>query len=591
MPADFLPTTAEEMRSRGWEQPDVILVTGDAYLDHPAFGVSLIGRWLEAHGYKVAILAQPRHDDHRDFLRFGAPRLFFGITGGNLDSIVANYTGNAKVRDEDNYSPGGNPYFGEIREKGQRRRPDRAVIRYAALARQAFPETVLILGGLEASLRRFIHFDYQQNRLRGSVLTDAKADLLVYGMGERAVLEVAQRLERGEGLSNIPGTCERLTENAYRERELVTPSLHLPNWWEIEQDPALFLQAELAIDRQARALAEQPLSQAQQALWVWQNRPAAPLTTGELDRLYELPFRREPPPGSMRVPAWEMIRHSLTIVRGCSGNCSFCAITRHQGVVTVDRSPESVVREVSELTRHPHFRGTVSDLGGPTANLYGTGCRLKNCRKRDCFSPELCKNLGIDEEKFLNLLRSCQAVPGVKNLHVSSGLRIELLLKTPRLLAELLTSHLPGAMKIAPEHTDPEVLRLMHKPGSRLLPEFLAQCRKLAAAGNTKLSFIPYFIASHPGCNEAAMLDLAATARREGLEVRKFQDFTPTPGTISTAMYYTGLDRDTGRPIFVARSHSQRQAQRQVLEGITLRQKGGSSRVPQKKRPVPKAGR
>lgn len=592
MPAGFLPTTVEEMRALGWERPDIVLVTGDAYLDHPAFGVSLIGRWLEAHGYQVAILAQPRHDDQRDFLRFGAPRLFFGITGGNLDSIVANYTGNAKVRDVDNYSPEGNPYFGEIREKNQRRRPDRAVIRYAALARQAFPETTIILGGLEASLRRFIHFDYQQNRLRGSVLTDAKADLLVYGMGERAVLEAAKRLERGETLSGIAGTCERLTENAFRARELITPSLPLPGWQEIEQEQSLFLQAELTIDRQARAQADQPLSQRQQALWVWQNRPAAPLTTEELDRLYELPFRREPQPGSLRIPAWEMIRHSLTIVRGCSGNCSFCAITRHQGVVTVDRSPASVVRELIELTGHSHFRGTVSDLGGPTANLYGTGCRLKNCQKRDCFAPELCKNLTIDEEKFLQLLKACQAVPGVKNLHVSSGLRMELLLKTPRLLAELLSRHLGGSMKIAPEHTDPEVLRLMHKPGSRLLPEFLALCRKLAAASNTRLHFTPYLIASHPGCTEAAMQNLATTIRREGLEVRQFQDFTPTPGTISTAMYVTGLDRDTGHPIFVAKNHNQRQAQRQVLEGITLRKKDHSEapRPGQKQRPRPKGG-
>lgn len=590
MPQDFLPTTVAEMHRLGWARPDIVLVTGDAYLDHPAFGVSLIGRWLEAHGYKVAILAQPRHDDHRDFLRFGAPRLFFGITGGNLDSIVANYTGNAKVRDVDNYSPEGNPYFGEIREKSQRRRPDRAVIRYAALARQAFPDTPIILGGLEGSLRRFIHFDYQQNRLRGSVLTDAKADLLVYGMGERAVLEAAQRLERGEDLSNIAGTCERLTENAFREREQATPSLALPGWREIEQEPARFLAAELTIDRQARAASPQPLSQQQQALWVWQNRPAAPLTSAELDRLYELPFRREPHPGAPRVPAWEMIRHSLTIVRGCSGNCSFCAITRHQGAVTVDRSPASIVRELRELARHGHFKGTVSDLGGPTANLYGTHCRLPNCKKRDCFVPNLCKNLAIDEEKFLDLLQACRAVPGVKNLHVSSGLRMELLLKTPRLLAELLAHHLPGAMKIAPEHTDPEVLRLMHKPGSRLLPEFLALCRQLAAKSGSKLHFTPYFIASHPGCSEAAMRDLAATAKREGLEVRQFQDFTPTPGTIATAMYVTGLDRDNNRPIFVAKSHSQRQAQRQVLEEITLRRKDQPHPM-QKKRPLPKGGR
>ncbi len=468
------------------------------------------------------------------------------------------------------------------------------MIRYTTLARQAFPGVTIILGGLEASLRRFIHFDYQQNRLRGSVLTDAKADLLVYGMGERAVLEAARRLERGESLAGIPGTCERLTENAFRERELATPSLRLPDWQELGTAPGKFLDAELSIDRQARALSEQPLSQGQQALWVWQNRPAAPLTTTELDRLYELPFRREPHPGATRVPAWEMIRHSLTIVRGCSGNCSFCAITRHQGAVTVDRSPASVVRELTGLTRLPHFRGTVSDLGGPTANLYGVGCRLPSCVKHDCFAPELCRNLVIDEEKFLALLRACRQVEGVKNLHVSSGLRLEILLKTPHLLAELITHHLPGSMKIAPEHTDPEVLRLMHKPGSRLLPEFLALCRKLAAKAGVKPHFTPYFIASHPGCTEAAMENLATIVKREGLEVRQFQDFTPTPGTISTAMYYTGLDRDTGRPLFVARSHNERQAQRQVLEGITLRKNGRtepSLHQPQKKRPPGKSGR
>ncbi|NTV12931.1 MAG: YgiQ family radical SAM protein [Desulfobulbaceae bacterium] len=593
MPADFLPTTTAAMQARGWSRPDIILVTGDAYLDHPAFGVSLIGRWLEAHGYKVALLAQPHHDDNRDFLRFGAPRLFFGITGGNLDSIVANYTGNAKVRDKDAYSPEGNPYFGAEKERRERRRPDRAVIRYTTLARQSFPGVPIILGGLEASLRRFIHFDYQQNRLRGSVLTDAKADLLVYGMGERAVLEAAQRLDRGESLAGIAGTCERLTESAFREREQATPSVHLPDWPEIAKDPALFLKAELTIDQQARAQATQPLSQGQQALWVWQNRPAAPLTTSELDRLYELPFRREPHPGALRVPAWEMIRHSLTIVRGCSGNCSFCAITRHQGAVTVDRSPASVVRELSGLAKLPHFRGTVSDLGGPTANLYGVGCRLPSCPKHDCFAPELCRNLLIDEEKFLALLRTCCQVAGVKNLHVSSGLRLELLLKTPHLLAELLTYHLPGAMKIAPEHTDPEVLRLMHKPGSRMLPEFLALCRKLAAKAGIKPHFTPYFIASHPGCSEAAMKSLAAVVKKEGLEVRQFQDFTPTPGTIATAMYYTGLDRDSGRPIFVARSHKERQAQRQVLEGITLRKTPVPPQEParQKKRPPGKGGR
>lgn len=592
MPQDFLPTTADEMRARGWQRPDIVLVTGDAYVDHPAFGVSLIGRWLEAHGYRVAILAQPRHDDQRDFRRFGAPRLFFGITAGNLDSIVANYTGNARVRDDDAYSPEGNPYFGPVREKGQRRRPDRAVVRYAALARQACPETPIVLGGLEASLRRFIHFDYQQNRLRGSVLTDAKADLLVYGMGETAILEIARRLDRGEDLAGIAGTCERLTESTFAARERQTPAHQLQGWRELEADPALFLAAELAIDRHAREQSAEPLAQRQQAMWLWQNRPSPPLATGELDRLYELPFRRETHPAFGRVPAWEMIRHSLTIVRGCSGNCSFCAITRHQGAVTVDRSNASVLRELRELAAMPHFRGTVSDLGGPTANLFGTSCRLAKCRKHDCLFPELCPNLKIDEAKFLALLRDCGKVPGVRNVHVSSGLRMELLLKTPRLLAELLAHHQPGTMKIAPEHTDPEVLRLMHKPGGKVLAEFLRLARQLLKESGKQPRFTPYLIASHPGCTEKAMAGLAATVEKLGLEVRQFQDFTPTPGTIATAMYVTGLDRDTGRPIFVAKSHGQRQAQRQVLEGITLRKKEhpAAPRPGQKQRPRPKGG-
>jgi uncharacterized radical SAM protein YgiQ len=581
------------MDARGWERPDIVLVTGDAYLDHPSFGVSLIGRWLEAHGFKVAILAQPRHDTEADFLRFGPPRLFFGITAGNLDSIVANYTGNAKVRDQDAYSPEGNPYFGSEKSRKLRRRPDRATIRYSSLARQACPETPIILGGLEASLRRFIHFDYQQNMLRGSVLTDAKADLLVFGMGEHAILEAAQRLDRGDPLTGIAGTCERLTAQEFAARDQATPSQQLPNWSEIARDPALFLTAELAIDRYARELASQPLSQKQQALWVWQNRPAAMLTTAELDRLYELPFRREPHPNSPKVPAWEMIRHSVTIVRGCSGNCSFCAITRHQGPVVVDRSPASVVREAAILAQLPHFRGTISDLGGPTANLYGTSCRLQSCRKHDCFFPALCKNLEIDEDKFLQLLEVCRKIPGIKNLHISSGLRMELLLQTPRLLAALIGHHLPGAMKIAPEHTEPEVLRLMHKPGGRVLSEFLTQARKLAAAAGKELKFTPYFIASHPGCTDAAMAKLTRVVERERLEVRQFQDFTPTPGTISTAMYYTGLDRDSGRPLFVAKSLSERRLQRQALEKITLRHKAASTPrpTPPANRPVKKSGR
>lgn len=318
------------MARRGWDSVDVVLVTGDAYVDHPSFGVALIGRWLEAHGCRVAILAQPGWESPESFKVFGRPRLFFGITAGNLDSIVANYSGNGKVRDTDDYSPGGNPYFGKIREKQFKRRPDRATILYANLARAAYGDVPVVLGGIEASLRRFVHYDYQQVKLRASVLADAKADLLVYGMGERQVVEIASRIEREEGLAGIPGTCERLSDRQLAERLPDDEDvLTLPSWDEILSDTARFMQAETLIDRHARALSSKPVLQRQQAAWVLQNPPADPLTSAELDRVYSLPFARAPHPGSGDVPAYRMIRHSVTTVRGCSGNCSFCAIARH----------------------------------------------------------------------------------------------------------------------------------------------------------------------------------------------------------------------------------------------------------------------
>ncbi|MCK4840172.1 MAG: YgiQ family radical SAM protein, partial [Desulfobulbaceae bacterium] len=498
------------------------------------------------------------------------------------DSIVANYTGNGKVRDQDSYSPDGNPYWHKTKTKQQRRRPDRATIRYTTLAKAACPGVPIILGGLEASLRRFVHYDYQQARLRASVMTDAKADLLVFGMGEKAILTIAERLANNNNLSGIPGTCERLTEKEFRHRSETEKPLVLPSWQDIAANSANFMAAELTIDKHARALSSQPLSQKQQAMYLWQNQPAPPLEPEELDRLYRLPFQRSPHPDSATVPAWRMVKDSVTIVRGCSGNCSFCAITRHQGPMVISRSPASITAEVKELAKSSHFKGTISDLGGPTANLFATSCRIKECRKHDCFFPELCKNLEIDEQRFLDLLDECARIDGVKHLHISSGLRMELLLKTPKLLKKLLDKHLPGAMKIAPEHTEDEVLRLMHKPGGKLLREFLALCRQLA--GKRKLHFIPYFIASHPGCSEADMNNLATEVSKLGMEVRQFQDFTPTPGTISTAMYVAGLDRD-GRKIKIAKGATARRQQRKALESITI--KSGRTTAPPKAKKKP----
>jgi len=565
----WLPTTAREMADRGWDQADVVLVTGDAYVDHPSFGVALIGRWLEAHGYRVAVLAQPRHDRADDFRRFGRPRLFFGISAGNMDSVVANYTGNARVRDQDAYSPEGNPYFGSVRTRLQRRRPDRATIVYAQLARQAYGDSVIVLGGLEASLRRFVHYDYQQAKFRASVLTDAKADLLVFGMGERAVLEIARRLEDSRGLDDISGTCERLADARLRSRSFARPPVLLPSWQDITLDESTFLKAELEVDRHARSGSGVPLLQRQQALWVLQHPASSSLDTGEFDALHGLPFTRAPHPTAVNLPAYRMIRHSVTIVRGCSGNCSFCAITRHQGPAVSCRSVDSVVAEVMRIRAMPDFRGTVTDLGGPTANLYGTACTARAaCRRRDCFFPTPCPRLDADGDAFLELLKAASSVRGVDNVFVSSGLRMELLLRTPRLLGRLMERHVPGFMKIAPEHTEAEVLRLMHKGGPGVLPAFLKETRAVMRRRRCGPRLSSYFMSAHPGCRVEHMEALASTLKALGLTPGEIQDFTPTPGTLSTAMYCTGLDRDTKRPVAVARTRSERLRQRRILEGL-----------------------
>lgn len=560
----LLPTTSKEMHSLGWDQVDIVLVSGDAYIDHPAFGVALIGRLLQSRGFRVAILSQPRHHNAEAFKQFGPPRLFWGITAGNLDSIVANYSGNGKVRDVDQYSPGGNPYFAAIRSKNERRRPDRATIRYANLARSANPSVPIVLGGLEASLRRFVHYDYQQNKLRASVLTDAKADILVYGMGERAVVEIAERLQSGRNLAGIDGTCRRLTDR--QMDDVVDETVILPSFAEIIQDKEKFLQAELLIDNHAGRFDKKILMQKQQGLWVVQCPPASPLQQEELDSLYSLGFSRKSHPAFPDVPAYRMICHSVTIVRGCSGNCSFCSISRHQGPVVTWRSEDSIIAEVGKIGRMDDFKGTISDLGGPTANLYGIGCELKSCKKHDCLHGGICRHLTINENLFLHLLEKVQRMEGIKNVFVSSGLRMELLLQTPKLLKKLLISHTPGAMKIAPEHTEPGVLRLMHKQDSDVLPAFIQKCRQISRETGKKFLLTPYIISAHPGCTLDDMKALAKNLRNLGLQIRQFQDFTPTPGTLSTAMYVSGLDRDTLEPIHVAKHATERRKQRQVLE-------------------------
>ncbi len=566
-----LPATVDECEEKGWDEIDIVLVTGDGYVDHPSFGVALIGRLLEHNGYRVAVLPQPRFDSEIDFKRFGKPRLFFGITAGNLDSIVANYSGNGKVRDYDAFSPQGNPWRTSRQAKDNRWRPDRAVLIYTQLARRAYPGVPVVLGGVEASLRRFVHFDYKQNKLRGSHLVDAKADLLIYGMGEKSILATAQALADGRRLENIPGTCIRMNE---REMGVVRNQLEnqgkkvieLPSWQQIKDNSELFMAAEIEIDRQARAMSSAILIQEQQAMWILQYPANKPLAPGEMDLLYELPFSRKTHPSSPDIPAYSMIKDSITVVRGCSGNCSFCAISRHQGPAVTSRSIHSVVSEVRAHVETGNFKGTISDLGGPTANLYGTSCAIGSCKKHDCLYPKVCKNLLIDENRFVELLDKVLAIEEVKHVYISSGLRMELLSKTPKLMRKLIDKHIPGSLKIAPEHSEKEVLQLMHKEPHSQFVAFLRTFKDISRSLGKKSQVTPYIISSHPGCTKKHTAQMVEKLKKLGVTIRQFQDFTPTPGTISTAMYVSKLHRETGKPIEVAATQQERKAQRSLIE-------------------------
>ncbi len=571
-----LPISWDECKLRGWSYLDILLVTGDAYIDHPSFGVALIGRLLESHGYRVAILSQPRFDSAEDFKSFPPPRLFCGITAGNLDSIVANYTGNGKVRDTDAYSPGGNPWRAEQRIKTERRRPDRASLIYTSLARSAFRDVPIVLGGIEASLRRFVHYDFKQEKLRSSFLTDAKADLLVYGMGEKAITEIARRCDNKQDLFSIAGTCQRFTDKELQEHfpeQNPNMGVHssknfliLPSWENIQANQHHFLEAEIEIDDHSRAYSPRIVLQRQQTHWVVQYPAANPLSHVELDTLYSLPFTRRPHPLSQHIPAFQMIKDSVTIVRGCSGNCSFCAITRHQGPAIISRSKESIINECKRISQMDDFKGTISDLGGPTANLYGTHCAIGSCKKRDCLYPKICPNLKIDEDIFLDLLDNITAITDIKRLFISSGLRMEILLRTPRLLKRILRSHTPGSLKIAPEHTNDELLCLMHKEHHALLKKFVTECRKIGKEIGKDIELTPYVITAHPGSTTQHAEKLVHDMQKLGLQIRKSQDFTPTPGTLSTAMYVTGLAPGSKQPLPVPRKQSDRQQQRRILE-------------------------
>ena len=563
-----LPMTRAEMDARGWDALDVLLVTGDAYVDHPSFGTALIGRCLEAAGYRVGIVAQPRWDTPDDVSRMGRPRLFAGVSAGALDSMLAHYTAFRKLRHDDAYTPGNR----------HGARPNRACIVYTGLVRHAFPGLPVVLGGVEASLRRASHYDFWTDKIRRSILLDSKADLLVYGMGERAVLEAAQRLRAlpedeskpAQALRGIPGTAFAVSSlPPLRESGLLPPGegcVELPSHEEITRNAAALMTATLALEKQVHQGTRWAV-QAEGPRHVVFTPPAAGLATEELDALHALPFTRRPHPAYReRIPAADMIQFSITAHRGCAGGCTFCSITLHQGRQIQSRSAASLLAEAGRLTRHPDWRGSISDVGGPTANMWGARCAANPavCKRTDCLVPGVCPHFRTDPARLMRLLRDIGAVAGVKHVRVASGIRYDLDGGDGRFLRELVHEFVGGQLKVAPEHMNDRVLRLMRKPPFARFEAFLELFADASHRAGREQYVIPYLISAFPGCTDGDMRDLARWLQQRGWRPRQVQCFIPTPGTVATAMYHAAIDPD-GNPIFVARTDRDRLRQHRIL--------------------------
>ena len=558
-----LPMTRGEMDARGWAELDVLLITGDAYVDHPSFGAAMIGRVLEADGWRVGIVAQPDWRDVEAIRVMGAPRLFVGVTAGNLDSMVSNYTVARHKRKVDVYTAGGEPG----------RRPNHAAVVYSQLSRRALPGVPVVLGGIEASMRRVAHYDYWENQLRPSILISSKADLLVYGMGERAVREIARRLaERTDAgptdLGGIPGTARMLGAKASAAADF-SAGVVLPSWEELQADPQQLMALTKLTEAQQTPYCGKRLVQMHGKRAVVIEAPALPVDGPELDALYEYPFQRQAHPSYQEaVPGFASIKDSVIVSRGCAGGCTFCGLGLHQGKFLSSRSVASVLREVRGLGELASFRGTVSDLGGPTANLFGArnghvaACRA--CHRPSCLWPSICPHFEINEQPGLEMLRGARAVPGVKHVFVQSGIRMDVALRTPEYLRELVIHHVSGHLKVAPEHLQPDVLRRMRKPAGDF-PAFRQRFAEISAEAGKEQYLVPYFISSFPGCTEQEMAVVADFLKRERWNLQQVQDFIPLPMTAAAAMYVTGLDLLSGQPIPVIRNAGEREKQKRML--------------------------
>ncbi len=611
--APTLPMSRDEMDVLGWDSCDVILVTGDAYVDHPSFGMALVGRLLEAQGFRVGIISQPDWRSADAFKALGKPNLFFGVTAGNMDSMVNRFTADRKIRSDDAYSP----------DAAAGKRPDRSVVVYAQRCREAFKDVPLVIGGIEASLRRIAHYDYWSDKVRHSILPDSKADLLVFGNGERQVVEIAHRLSAGEDIdqiTNIRGTafmrkevpagwleiestsidepgkliehpdpyamsndeaCET-TREQQDEKIIQFPArklkqhdrnlsvIRLPSYEQVKQDSALYAHASRVMHLETNPGNARALVQRHGQRDVWLNPPPIPLTSKELDRVYELPYTRQPHPGyqGARIPAYEMIRYSVNIMRGCFGGCTFCSITEHEGRIIQNRSEKSILREVEAIRDTvPGFTGVISDLGGPTANMYRLHCKSEEiesaCRKLSCVFPDICSNLKTDHTPLVNLYRKARALPGIKRVNIASGLRYDLAVQSPEYVKELVTHHVGGYLKIAPEHTEEGVLNKMMKPGIGSYERFKEMFEKYSREAGKEQYLIPYFIAAHPGASDEDMLNLALWLKRNDFRLDQVQTFLPSPMALATAMYHSQQNplrkiRRDGEPVITARGARQR---------------------------------
>ena len=587
-PAPELPTTRAEMDALGWDSCDIIVVTGDAYVDHPSFGMAVIGRVLEAQGFRVGIIAQPDWTSAEPFKTLGRPNLFFGIAAGNMDSMINRYTADKKRRNDDAYTPG------NVGGK----RPDRAVIVYSQRVREAYRDVPLVIGGIEASLRRIAHYDYWSDKIRRSALVDSRADLLVYGNAERAIVDIAHRLANGEPINHIrdlrgtafvrkripdgwrvvdstsidvvgpvakpvnPYEDTRKTDCESKEEEAADTQvvrlvdspdstqetvIRIPAYESVKGNPALYAHASRILHKETNPYNARPLVQTHGDRDVWLNPPPIPLTTEEMDWVFELPYTRLPHTsyGDAAIPAYEMIRHSVNIMRGCFGGCTFCSITEHEGRIIQNRSEDSIIREVEAIRdTSPAFTGVISDLGGPTANMWRLACKSKEveaqCRKLSCVFPGICKNLQTDQTPLVNLYRRARDVDGVKKVLIASGLRYDLAVETPEYVKELVTHHVGGYLKIAPEHTEDGPLTKMMKPGIGSYDKFKSMFEKYSREAGKEQYLIPYFIAAHPGTSDKDMMNLALWLKRNKFRADQVQTFYPSPMATATAMYYSG---------------------------------------------------